>query len=105
MQPSSTTARSYPLLAMAFPDRDALRPASRILRAAGAAIFALLVLGLSGCASDRAPRSNSQTPETPYVGVFTGQFIDGLPLYRFPSIEVIGSRRSVTPELREPNGS
>lgn len=28
----------------------------------------------------------------PYVGVFTGEFVDGLPLYRFPTIEVVGWR-------------
>jgi hypothetical protein len=27
--------------------------------------------------------------------VFTGEFVDGLPLYRFPTIVVIGSRRSL----------
>ena len=36
------------------------------------------------------------TEAVPYVGVFTGEFVDGKPLYRFPTIEVVGSRSSVT---------
>ena len=49
------------------------------------ALMALLVVGLAGCAGGSTPR-----PE--YVGVFTGEFVDGLPLYRFPTIEVVGLR-------------
>ena len=56
-------------------------------------------------ASDLQPRLNSPATEAPYVGVFTGELVDGKPLYRFPSIEVIGSRHSVSRELSEPNGS
>jgi hypothetical protein len=55
------------------------------------AILALLVLALAGCASGLPPRADSSRP--PYIGVFTGEFVDGLPLYRLPTIEVIGSRR------------
>jgi hypothetical protein len=33
----------------------------------------------------------------PYVGVFTGEFVDGKPLYRFPTIEVVVSRSSIAP--------
>ena len=49
----------------------------------------LLLLALAGCATTPAG-----TASAPYVGRFTGQFVDGLPLFRFPSIEVAGSRRS-----------
>jgi len=55
------------------------------------AIVALLVIALAACASGLPPREDSSRP--PYVGVFTGDFVEGLPLYRFPAIEVIGSRR------------
>jgi hypothetical protein len=51
-------------------------------------IAAFVVLGLAACAS--APMAGR-----PYVGVFTGEFVNGLPLYRLPTIEVVGSRRSV----------
>ena len=61
-------------------------------------ISVLIILGLVGCASEISPTLSSPTTETPYVGVFTGEFVDGLPLYRFPSIQVVGSRRSITPE-------
>jgi hypothetical protein len=64
------------------------------------AVPALLIVGLAGCATTLSPRLGS--PEASYIGVFTGEFVDGRPLYRFPTIEVVGSRRSVTDdELRE----
>lgn len=53
----------------------------------------LLIIGLAGCASDLAPRTPTDT--APYVGVFTGEFVDGKPLYRLPAIEIVGSRSSV----------
>ena len=48
----------------------------------------LLIVGLAGCASTAAPK-------TDYVGVFTGEYVDGRPLYRFPAIEVVGTRRGL----------
>ena len=63
-----------------------------------AIILVLLIVGLVGCASEISPTLSSPTMEAPYVGVFTGEFVDGLPLYRFPSIQVVGSRSSITPE-------
>jgi hypothetical protein len=60
--------------------------------------FALAIasMGLAGCAF-------SPAAETPYVGVFTGEFVEGLPLYRFPTIEVVGSRRTVNDESGKPD--
>ena len=60
------------------------------------AMAILLVLGLAGCAAElnRGP-SSSAAEGAPYVGVFTGEYVDGKPLYRFPSIYVVGSRSSV----------
>jgi hypothetical protein len=50
-------------------------------------------LALAACAS--AP-----TAATHYVGEFAGQFVDGVPVYRlFPSIEVVGTRRSVDKDM------
>lgn len=63
---------------------------------ATAAMAILLVLGLAGCAAELNRRSSSSAAEgAPYVGVFTGEYVDGKPLYRFPSIYVVGSRSSV----------
>ena len=60
------------------------------------AIATLLVLGLTGCATELSGRlSSSASEDTPYVGVFTGEYVDGRPLYRFPTIHVVGSRSSV----------
>ena len=56
------------------------------------AIATLLVLGLAGCAAELRGRAAEDTRD---VGLFTGEYVDGKPLYRFPSILVIGSRSSV----------
>ena len=60
------------------------------------AMAALLLVGLAGCASQLAP-NRPPADAAPYVGVFTGEFVDGKPLYRFPTIEVVGSRSSIGP--------
>ena len=71
-------------------------------RLAAAAILTVgfaAAAGLAGCASEPAsgPHHRSPTDAAPYVGVFTGEYVDGLPLYRFPRIEVVGSRSSLGP--------
>jgi hypothetical protein len=73
------------------------RSAHRGTRAALAAAV-LLLAGLAGCASELAPRpSGSSTDARPYVGELTGEFADGRPLVRFPTIEVVGYRSSMGP--------
>jgi hypothetical protein len=68
------------------------RPDTRALFA----MVTLFVVGLAGCATELTPGPASPSSEaTPYIGVFTGEFVDGQPLYRLPTIEVVGSRRSV----------
>ena len=61
------------------------------------AIATLLVLGLTGCAAAGWKGRPSSLPaqDISYVGVFTGEYIDGKPLYRFPPILVVGSRNSL----------
>jgi hypothetical protein len=44
----------------------------------------LMMIAIAGCAIPAAKPA--------YVGVFTGEFVDGLPLYRLPTIDVTGSR-------------
>ena len=62
------------------------------------ATVALLIVGLAGCASELGPSPNRPPADAAsYVGVFTGEFVDGKPLYRFPAIEVVGSRSSIGP--------
>ena len=60
----------------------------RRIRLRALAASTLLILGLAGCATTAAPKAD-------YVGVFTGEYVDGRPLYRFPAIEVVGTRRSL----------
>ena len=63
------------------------------------AASALLIVGLAGCASELTLMANRPPAEAaPYVGVFTGEFVDGKPLYRFPTIQVVGSRSSIGPD-------
>jgi hypothetical protein len=61
------------------------------------AVAAPLIAALAGCAAGPAPRPDPSTGASPFVGVFTGDFVDGKPFYRFPTIEVVGSRRSIAP--------
>jgi hypothetical protein len=62
------------------------------------AVVGLFVVGIAGCATKLTPRPGSPSAEAaPYVGVFTGEFVDGNPLYRFPTIEVVGTRNRAAP--------
>jgi hypothetical protein len=62
------------------------------------AIAALFILGLGGCAPELTLRPVRPSMEAaPYVGVFTGEYVDGKPLYRFPAIEIIGWRNDAAP--------
>ncbi len=64
------------------------------------AIATVLLLALAGCAADLGPRPGNPASEAAaYIGMFTGEFVDGRPLYRFPAIHVVGSRSSVGPDL------
>jgi hypothetical protein len=64
------------------------------------AVATFLVLGLAGCAAELGLKPSSLASEAAsYVGVFTGEFVDGKPLYRFPAIHVVGSRSSVGPDI------
>ncbi|HTR56574.1 MAG TPA: hypothetical protein VMM27_00190 [Casimicrobiaceae bacterium] len=47
----------------------------------------MAAIALAGCA---AP--SRQPDEGSYVGVFTGEYVDGVPLYRLPPVEVVGFR-------------
>ena len=69
------------------------------IKATRVALATILVLGLASCAAGLGPRPGSSPLEpAPYVGVFTGEFVDGRPLYRFPPILVIGKRNRVGPD-------
>lgn len=78
--------------------RRDLQDRHRIDARASLFTVALLIAGLAGCASELMPRRNGPSADAaPYVGVFTGEFVDGRPLYRFPTIEVVGSRSGIGP--------
>lgn len=77
---------------MAVPDVKLATPiVARPGRAACLSLAVAITIGLSGCASVGRSGVDRQS----YVGVFTGDFVDGLPLYRLPSITVVGTRDDV----------
>ena len=56
-------------------------------------VATLFAISLAGCAADPGGRAISPAAESsPVVGVFTGEYVDGKPLFRLPPILVIGSR-------------
>jgi hypothetical protein len=57
------------------------------LRLRTIAAAALVAVALAGCATP-----GRQPDDDAYVGVFTGEYVDGVPLYRLPPIEVVGFR-------------
>ena len=62
------------------------------------AAMVLALAGLAGCASGLTPNAGLPPANAaPYIGVFTGEFVDGKPLYRLPAIEIVGSRSSIGP--------
>src|SRR4051812_37324228 len=70
-----------------------VRVDGRARMCAAAAIVTLLAIAFSGCAVEIGARaSDSAGPALPYAGFFTGQYVEGKPLYRFPPIYVVGSR-------------
>jgi len=61
-------------------------------------VMVFLVAGLAACAAD-VSRIDRSTEPAAYVGVFTGEYVDGKPLFHLPSIEVVGSRRNAATDL------
>ena len=58
-----------------------------------AALIATAMVASAGksTAPLRPPDASAQSP---MVGVFTGEFVNGVPVYRLPSITVVGHRES-----------
>ena len=61
------------------------------------AIFMAIVLIAAGApviaAETTVRQTQSKSIESPNVGVFTGRFADGMPVYQLPPISVIGHRK------------
>ena len=61
----------------------------------------LIATGVSATAAETTvpqPPSKSST-ESQNVGVFTGNFADGMPVYRLPPLNVIGHRKAEQAKL------
>ena len=72
-------------------ERLAWPRSARFRRTASLCGALAIAVVLPGCASLGHPSTDRRS----YVGVFTGDFVDGLPLYRLPSITVVGRRDGV----------
>jgi hypothetical protein len=86
-------------MAIEFPnDRPVLLLVRGVAAGLATALLAALIIGGDYTTRDAAPA----TPSPPYaVGVFTGNYADGVPVYRMPSVEITGSR-GANPAARAP---
>jgi hypothetical protein len=69
-------------------------PLTRLIPATLVAMV-LIATGMSAAAAETTvprPPSNTST-EAQNVGLFTGKFVDGMPVYRLPPLNVIGHRK------------
>ena len=55
------------------------------------ALLAALILGGDYTASHAA---STTPPPTPAVGIFTGSYVDGVPVYRMPPVEITAQRET-----------
>ena len=62
------------------------------------ALTATAVLGAAGEATDSRPMSKAAA-KSQLVGVFTGQYVDGVPVYRLPVVRVVTSRKAERAKL------
>jgi hypothetical protein len=82
---------------MAAADGGALRNALRTLgRAAAPSLVAATLVGSIAPGATAAELAGSRSDQARIVGVFTGRFVDGVPVYQLPPLTVVASRR---PEL------
>jgi len=75
-----------------LPRIERARPRPFACLATATAVAIVVMALVSGCAGSGPFDEARRTTE--YVGAFTGRFVDGLPLYRLPPIDVVGTRRS-----------
>jgi hypothetical protein len=72
---------------------------------AGAAVIAgtIAVAAVSGAQRSRAPVWSAAHPQAviSVAGVFTGEYQDGVPVYRLPPVTVVANRDSQQPLPRE----
>jgi hypothetical protein len=82
-----------------FPnDRPVLLLVRGIAAGLATALLAALIIGGDYTTRDAAPA----TPSPPRaVGVFTGNYADGVPVYRMPPVDITGSR-GANPAARAP---
>src|SRR4029077_19466439 len=74
---------------------------SKALRASGMlALAATVALGARAEAADPRP-TTKVSAETQLVGVFTGEYVNGAPLYRLPPLMVVASRKATKLDREE----
>ena len=76
-------------------------PLTRLVRATLVTII-LIATGMSATAAEMiVPQPPSETSiESQNVGVFTGKFVDGMPVYQLPPVNVVGHRKVELAKLK-----
>lgn len=100
--PTMTAYPSQPSIVLSRPLRGRVATGVRkALRAAGMlAVAATVALAARAEAAD--PRSTTKvSAETQLVGVFTGEYVNGAPLYRLPPLVVVASRKATKVDREE----
>ena len=66
-------------------------------------IAAMASIELPALAGDKAapPPPSRTSNDSRWVGVFTGEFVNGVPVYRFPPITVVANRDAEFVRMRE----
>ena len=77
-------------------------PLTRLIPATLVTIV-LIAAGMSAASADTTvPQPPSKTStESQNVGVFTGKFVDGMPVYQLPTLNVIGHRKAGLAKLSQ----
>ena len=76
-------------------------PLTRLVRATLVTII-LIATGMSATTAEMiVPQPPSKTStESQNVGVFTGKFVDGMPVYQLPPVNVVGHRKVELAKLK-----
>jgi len=98
--PALAQRRIHPRAGRRDPSGAVIRASRLDIASIGIAAATVVILGLTGCAGGPGSKPGSSATEpAPYVGVFTGEFVDGRPVYRFPPLVVLSSRSSLGPDF------
>ena len=76
------------------PTDPGLQRLARGLASIAVALFVAVAVPASACEKGSAALIAKASAETRAVGTFTGEIVNGAPVYRLPSITVVGRRET-----------